>query len=195
MAASRGNKILVVCVCVEQFRAVLHQLLQRETPAVVHWDRLEAGTRRVHERRHRVAARTIHRWCLSLSLSLSHGVCYVLMMHRTSSWYCLVPGTAAVHERRQWMAARVKSFITGSLALIVYCMHCIVFFLSSVSLLHYLAIQPSRLQGCSNKSVVSCHFDIDCCSRRHNNWLSPVAILYQTIKQKDLFLLIYISVV
>ena len=31
---------------------------------------------------------------------------------------------------------------------------CIVFFLSSVSLLHYLAIQPSRLQGCSNK--ISC---------------------------------------
>jgi len=31
---------------------------------------------------------------------------------------------------------------------------CIVFFLSFVSLLRYLAIQPSRLQGCSNK--ISC---------------------------------------
>jgi len=31
---------------------------------------------------------------------------------------------------------------------------CIVFFLSFVSLLHNLAIQPSRLQGCSNK--ISC---------------------------------------
>jgi len=31
---------------------------------------------------------------------------------------------------------------------------CIVFFLSVASLLHYLAIQPSRLQGCSNK--ISC---------------------------------------
>ena len=32
---------------------------------------------------------------------------------------------------------------------------CIVFFLSFVSLLHYLAIQPSRLQGCSNKISLS----------------------------------------
>jgi len=31
-----------------------------------------------------------------------------------------------------------------------------VFFLSFVSLLHYLAIQPSRLQGVLIKSVVSC---------------------------------------
>jgi len=31
---------------------------------------------------------------------------------------------------------------------------CIVFFLPFVSLLHHLAIQPSRLQGCSNK--ISC---------------------------------------
>ena len=39
---------------------------------------------------------------------------------------------------------------------------CIVFFLSSVSLLHYLAIQPSRLQslqGCCNK--------ISCCQLLH----------------------------
>ena len=41
-----------------------------------------------------------------------------------------------------------------------YCVlhRCIVFFLSFVSLLHYLAIQPSRLQGCSNK--ISCQLSV-----------------------------------
>ena len=35
---------------------------------------------------------------------------------------------------------------------------CIVFFLLIVSLLHYLAIQPSRLQVCSNKN--SCQLSV-----------------------------------
>ena len=36
--------------------------------------------------------------------------------------------------------------------------HCIVFFLLIVSLLHYLAIQPSRLQVCCNK--ISCQLSV-----------------------------------
>jgi len=45
-----------------------------------------------------------------------------------------------------------------------------VFFLLIVSLLHYLAIQPSRLQVCSNKiscqSVVSCQLHLKPRKRR-----------------------------
>ena len=50
------DNVLVGVYVDVQFRAVLHQLLQRETATAVHRDRAEAGTGGVHERGHRVAA-------------------------------------------------------------------------------------------------------------------------------------------